>query len=133
MLGFKREAELALIASGMPYTVLRPSRLTDGPYTSFDVNTLLKVGACLGLSNLHLLTCHRVCHLHFLSLITHLSVPCCTLTQGRHAMKSGRGNTDAAAAGVSWLAMANAPAEPGVHICCAKLLPGALELKLGHA
>ena len=31
-----------LIASGLPYTIIRPGRLTDGPYTSFDLNTLLK-------------------------------------------------------------------------------------------
>lgn len=28
--------------SGLPYTIFRPSRLTDGPYTSYDLNTLLK-------------------------------------------------------------------------------------------
>lgn len=28
--------------SGLPYTLLRPGRLTDGPYTSYDLNTLLK-------------------------------------------------------------------------------------------
>jgi uncharacterized protein YbjT (DUF2867 family) len=33
--------EQALEASGIPYTIMRPSRLTDGPYTSYDVNTLL--------------------------------------------------------------------------------------------
>ena len=32
------------MASGLPYTLLRPSRLTDGPYTSYDLNTLLQVG-----------------------------------------------------------------------------------------
>jgi uncharacterized protein YbjT (DUF2867 family) len=45
VLTFKREAELALEASGLPWTVLRPSRLTDGPYTSYDLNTLLKATA----------------------------------------------------------------------------------------
>ncbi len=45
MLGFKREAELALEASGLPFTLLRPSRLTDGPYTSYDLNTLLQATA----------------------------------------------------------------------------------------
>lgn len=29
-------------ASGLPYTLLRPGRLTDGPYTSYDLNTLLR-------------------------------------------------------------------------------------------
>lgn len=31
--------------SGLPYTILRPGRLTDGPYTSYDLNTLLKATA----------------------------------------------------------------------------------------
>ena len=44
MLKFKRESEEALEGSGLPYTILRPSRLTDGPYTSYDLNTLLQVG-----------------------------------------------------------------------------------------
>lgn len=44
VLKFKHESELALMASGLPYTLLRPSRLTDGPYTSYDLNTLLQVG-----------------------------------------------------------------------------------------
>jgi nucleoside-diphosphate-sugar epimerase len=42
VLTFKRAAEIALEESGLPWTVLRPSRLVDGPYTSFDLNTLLK-------------------------------------------------------------------------------------------
>ncbi|GBF99073.1 hypothetical protein Rsub_11844 [Raphidocelis subcapitata] len=42
VLTFKRQSELALVQSGIPYTLLRPSRLTDGPYTSYDLNTLLK-------------------------------------------------------------------------------------------
>lgn len=33
------------MASGLPYAILRPSRLTDGPYTSFDLNTLLQATA----------------------------------------------------------------------------------------
>lgn len=45
MLTFKRESELALERSGLPFTLLRPSRLTDGPYTSYDLNTLLKATA----------------------------------------------------------------------------------------
>lgn len=45
MLTFKRESEVALEASGLPYTILRPSRLTDGPYTSYDLNTLLQATA----------------------------------------------------------------------------------------
>jgi uncharacterized protein YbjT (DUF2867 family) len=42
VLTFKRESEKALAASGLPYTIIRPSRLTDGPYTSYDLNTLLQ-------------------------------------------------------------------------------------------
>lgn len=42
VLSFKRAAELALEESGLPFTILRPSRLVDGPYTSKDLNTLLK-------------------------------------------------------------------------------------------
>jgi uncharacterized protein YbjT (DUF2867 family) len=42
VLTFKRAAEIALEESGLPWTVLRPSRLVDGPYTSYDLNTLLK-------------------------------------------------------------------------------------------
>lgn len=44
VLKFKHDSELALMASGLPYTIFRPSRLTDGPYTSYDLNTLLQVG-----------------------------------------------------------------------------------------
>jgi len=42
VLKFKRMGEQALEASGLPYTIIRPNRLTDGPYTSYDLNTLLK-------------------------------------------------------------------------------------------
>ena len=42
VLKFKKMAEELLQASGLPYTIIRPGRLTDGPYTSFDLNTLLK-------------------------------------------------------------------------------------------
>ncbi|MEW5320200.1 MAG: hypothetical protein WDW38_011292 [Sanguina aurantia] len=42
VLKYKRETELLLQGSGLPYTLIRPNRLTDGPYTSFDLNTLLK-------------------------------------------------------------------------------------------
>lgn len=45
VLKLKREAEQFLESSGLPYTILRPSRLTDGPYTSYDLNTLLKATA----------------------------------------------------------------------------------------
>ena len=42
VLKWKKRTEDKLIASGLPYTIIRPGRLTDGPYTSFDLNTLLK-------------------------------------------------------------------------------------------
>lgn len=42
VLTYKRMAEKALMASGLPYTIFRPCRLTDGPYTSYDLNTVLK-------------------------------------------------------------------------------------------
>lgn len=38
----KKKGEDILKSSGLPYTIVRPGRLTDGPYTSFDLNTLLK-------------------------------------------------------------------------------------------
>jgi uncharacterized protein YbjT (DUF2867 family) len=41
VLKFKRMGEQELERSGIPYTIVRPGRLTDGPYTSFDLNTLL--------------------------------------------------------------------------------------------
>jgi uncharacterized protein YbjT (DUF2867 family) len=37
VLKYKRQAEQLLEASGLPYVLLRPGRLTDGPYTSYDV------------------------------------------------------------------------------------------------
>ena len=45
VLKFKKQAEMLLQESGLPWTILRPSRLTDGPYTSFDLNTLLQATA----------------------------------------------------------------------------------------
>ncbi len=44
VLRYKRDAEVYLEHSGVPYTIVRPGRLTDGPYTSYDLNTLLQVG-----------------------------------------------------------------------------------------
>jgi hypothetical protein len=38
----KEKAEELLKASGIPYTIVRPCRLTDAPYTSYDLNTLIK-------------------------------------------------------------------------------------------
>jgi uncharacterized protein YbjT (DUF2867 family) len=45
VLKYKRQAEQLLEASGLPYVLLRPGRLTDGPYTSYDLNTLLQATA----------------------------------------------------------------------------------------
>lgn len=42
VLDAKAKGEAALIQSGLPYTIIRPGRLIDGPFTSFDLNTLLK-------------------------------------------------------------------------------------------
>ena len=42
VLDAKKQAEEAIIKSGLPYTIIRPGRLIDGPYTSYDLNTLLK-------------------------------------------------------------------------------------------
>lgn len=42
VLDAKWVAEMALMASGLPHTIVRPGRLIDGPYTSYDLNTLLK-------------------------------------------------------------------------------------------
>lgn len=42
VLKFKSMSEDLLKSSGLPFTILRPGRLTDGPYTSYDLNTLLK-------------------------------------------------------------------------------------------
>ncbi|HEY9665422.1 MAG TPA: SDR family oxidoreductase [Coleofasciculaceae cyanobacterium] len=42
VLDAKRKGEEAIIRSGLPYSIIRPGRLIDGPYTSYDLNTLLK-------------------------------------------------------------------------------------------
>ncbi|MBS3028889.1 MAG: SDR family oxidoreductase [Dolichospermum sp. DET50] len=42
VLDAKEKGEQAIINSGISYTIIRPGRLTDGPYTSYDLNTLLK-------------------------------------------------------------------------------------------
>jgi uncharacterized protein YbjT (DUF2867 family) len=42
VLDAKLVGETALRNSGLPYTIVRPGRLIDGPYTSYDLNTLLK-------------------------------------------------------------------------------------------
>ena len=47
----KQKGEAAIISSGLPYTIIRPGRLIDGPYTSYDLTTLLKAktGGKLGI------------------------------------------------------------------------------------
>lgn len=42
VLDAKLKGEEAIAASGLPYTIIRPARLIDGPYTSYDLNTLLR-------------------------------------------------------------------------------------------
>ena len=42
VLDAKAAAEATLCASGLSYTIVRPGRLIDGPYTSYDLNTLIK-------------------------------------------------------------------------------------------
>lgn len=42
VLDAKGKGETAILASGLPYTILRPGQLTDGPYTSRDFNTLVQ-------------------------------------------------------------------------------------------
>lgn len=42
VLDAKLTGEKAIVASGLPYTIVRPARLIDGPYTSYDLNTLLR-------------------------------------------------------------------------------------------
>ncbi|MGK7949060.1 MAG: SDR family oxidoreductase [Xenococcaceae cyanobacterium] len=42
VLDAKLQGEAAIKASGLAYTIIRPGRLIDGPYTSYDLNTLLK-------------------------------------------------------------------------------------------
>ncbi len=42
VLDAKLQGETAIIQSGLPYTIIRPGQLIDGPFTSYDLNTLLK-------------------------------------------------------------------------------------------
>ncbi|MEM6613934.1 MAG: SDR family oxidoreductase [Cyanobacteria bacterium P01_C01_bin.72] len=42
VLDAKLRGEKAIAASDLPYTIIRPARLIDGPYTSYDLNTLLR-------------------------------------------------------------------------------------------
>ncbi|KAM6556078.1 hypothetical protein CsatB_003097 [Cannabis sativa] len=45
VLKYKKMGEDFLLNSGLPCTIIRAGRLTDGPYTSYDLNTLLKATA----------------------------------------------------------------------------------------
>lgn len=45
VLKFKKMGEDFLRNSGIAFTIIRPGRLMDGPYTSYDLNTLLKATA----------------------------------------------------------------------------------------
>ncbi len=57
VLDAKQKGEEAIIRSGLPFTIIRPGRLIDGPYTSYDLNTLLeattggKLGVVIGTSD----------------------------------------------------------------------------------
>ena len=42
VLDAKIQGEAAIRASGLPFTIIRPARLIDGPFTSYDLNTLLQ-------------------------------------------------------------------------------------------
>ncbi|CAN5671921.1 SDR family oxidoreductase [soil metagenome] len=42
VLDAKLKGETAILRSGLPYTIIRPGQLTDGPYTSRDFNTLVQ-------------------------------------------------------------------------------------------
>ena len=42
VLDAKERGETAIIHSSLPYTIIRPGRLIDGPYTSLDLNTLIQ-------------------------------------------------------------------------------------------
>jgi len=51
VLDAKQKGEVAVIQSGLPYTIIRPGRLIDGPFTSSDLNTLVQAttGGKLGI------------------------------------------------------------------------------------
>jgi uncharacterized protein YbjT (DUF2867 family) len=42
VLDAKQKGEAAIQQSGLLYTIIRPGRLIDGPFTSYDLNTLLR-------------------------------------------------------------------------------------------
>ncbi|TAE61674.1 MAG: SDR family oxidoreductase [Nostocales cyanobacterium] len=43
VLDAKQKGETAIINSGIPYTIIRPGRLIDGPFTAYDLATLLQI------------------------------------------------------------------------------------------
>ncbi|GAB4835262.1 hypothetical protein Ancab_000171 [Ancistrocladus abbreviatus] len=45
VLQYKKMGEDFVRDSGLPFTIIRAGRLTDGPYTSYDLNTLLRATA----------------------------------------------------------------------------------------
>ncbi|KAJ8574450.1 hypothetical protein K7X08_026255 [Anisodus acutangulus] len=45
VLKYKKMGEDFVRNSGIPFTIIRAGRLTDGPYTSYDLNTLLQATA----------------------------------------------------------------------------------------
>ncbi|CAH9103200.1 unnamed protein product [Cuscuta epithymum] len=45
VLKYKKMGEDFVCKSGLPFTIIRAGRLTDGPYTSYDLNTLLQATA----------------------------------------------------------------------------------------
>ncbi|KAG8097266.1 hypothetical protein GUJ93_ZPchr0013g37480 [Zizania palustris] len=53
VLKYKKMGEDFVRNSGIPFTIIRAGRLTDGPYTSYDLNTLLKATAGERLSSCH--------------------------------------------------------------------------------
>ena len=42
VLNAKAKGETAIVRAGVPYSILRPGQLTDGPYTSRDFNSLVQ-------------------------------------------------------------------------------------------
>ena len=42
VLDAKGKGENSILRSGLPYTIIRPGQLTDGPYTSRDFNSLVQ-------------------------------------------------------------------------------------------
>jgi uncharacterized protein YbjT (DUF2867 family) len=45
VLDAKGKGETSILRSGLPYTIIRPGQLTDGPYTSRDFNSLVQASS----------------------------------------------------------------------------------------